>query len=56
MLVYPLVIMQLFVHTMMGYDKNTHVSNISQYAVILEKSVPIAQYIYAVRADFLPEN
>ncbi len=39
------------VHTV-GYDKKINVSNISLYAVILEKSVPIALYIYAERADF----
>ncbi len=43
------------VHTV-DYDKKINVSNISQYFVIKEKSVPTAQYIYVERADFLPEN
>ncbi len=33
-----------------------NISNISQYAVIVQKSVPIDQKIYTERADFLPEN
>ncbi len=51
----------MYAHTENNDDKTLqgrkiHVSNISQYAVILDKSVPISQYVYVEWTDFLPKN